>query len=211
MARALGRLPARSSKAAEARHSGTHAGFLRVPREYASRACAMRSAPSDSSSCPSISHIFHDDGKRFKPSSRMARSVWMSPASRSTMALFIHTRAEHAGSDRAFCNSMRARSTSWFSNSSLNAASMMFSESEMAVYASSNVFRAPGTFPASHLSFASISHRCSSCGQYATALDRMVSKDSLVPSVFSSSAALSHTSSSDTKVDSAFSRMERAV
>ena len=53
-------------------------------------------------------------------------------SSRSTMADFIHTRCVCTGLSRALTMSARARTGSLFSNSSLNAASQIASESAFA-------------------------------------------------------------------------------
>ena len=70
---------------------------------------------------------------------------------------------------------------------------MTCSESGFALNASLRMARAPATSPASHISFAPISHRTCACGQYETAFRRSVSSDSRVPCVFSCCAARIHT------------------
>mmetsp|Transcript_6136 Transcript_6136/g.8312 ORF Transcript_6136/g.8312 Transcript_6136/m.8312 type:complete len:219 (-) Transcript_6136:8-664(-) len=181
-ARALVTFPATSSAFAAAVQRGTQSAHFLNPKVYASRAPAK--LPCLASSCPSISHIFHDRGYLDSPSLSSSFSFTVLPSSRSTIAPFIHMRIVPPFS-RALARIMRARSGSWFSNSNLNAASQTSSESGLAAKASCRMARAPGMSPASHFSFAPISHRISAWGQYVTALRSSVSSDSVVPCAFS--------------------------
>mmetsp|Transcript_9157 Transcript_9157/g.17131 ORF Transcript_9157/g.17131 Transcript_9157/m.17131 type:complete len:269 (-) Transcript_9157:754-1560(-) len=157
-ARALVTFPAASSVAAAAAHRGTHSGHLRRPSVYASRAPAM--LPFSSSSWPDISHIFQHSGYLDRPwRSNSFCCSWL-PIARSTMAPFIHMRSVPPFS-RALARIRRARSGSWFSNSSLKAASQTSSESGLAANASCRMARAAAMSPATHFSFAPMSHNIS--------------------------------------------------
>mmetsp|Transcript_12479 Transcript_12479/g.34396 ORF Transcript_12479/g.34396 Transcript_12479/m.34396 type:complete len:326 (-) Transcript_12479:506-1483(-) len=178
------------SNVAAAVHSGTHAWHRRHPFVYAVRAAST--APCDSSSCPSMSHIFHAVGNLSSPSANSRRSSATSPTSRSTIALFIQTRSLTFSFSRTFASSIRARSGSLFSNSSLNAASQISSLSGFTTKASSRTSRAPGTSPHSQRSFAAINHKISARGQCTTARLSMASIAALSFTDFSSLAASTH-------------------
>mmetsp|Transcript_41753 Transcript_41753/g.102833 ORF Transcript_41753/g.102833 Transcript_41753/m.102833 type:complete len:212 (-) Transcript_41753:1247-1882(-) len=155
-------------------------------------------------------HSFQNAGYFSRPSSSSARCAAMSPISRSTIADFIHTRSL-APRSRIFCSRMRARSGSAFSNSSLNAASQMFSLSGLATNASSSTSRAPGTSFCSHRSLAAMSHSTSAWGQYCTARFSNASMRSGCPVDFSSSAASFQSPSLPGYTDRAWLKMWRAV
>ena len=106
-----------------------------------------------------------------------ARSASTSPASRSTTADFKYTRSpapfvevvDSAAFSRAFARRALARSICLLSNSSLNAASHMSSESGFAANDSSSTARAPETSPRRHSAFAAISHNTTALGHRFTA------------------------------------------
>ena len=203
------RKPGVRVRVAAAVHRGIASWQRRHPFVYAVRAASA--SPRASSSCPSMSHIFQDDGNFSRPSASSLRSSTASPTSRSTMADFIHTRSLAPPRSRIFASKTRARSGSRFSNSSLNAASQMSSDSGLTTKASSKTSRAPGTSPHSHRSFAAMSHNISALGQCTTARFSKASIAALSPTDFSSFAASTHRPFLAGNIPHACAKMARAV
>mmetsp|Transcript_3278 Transcript_3278/g.12663 ORF Transcript_3278/g.12663 Transcript_3278/m.12663 type:complete len:207 (+) Transcript_3278:590-1210(+) len=189
---ALDAFPLRISKLESAIHNGIAFGHFFVPCVYACRTCSARFSPARCSSCPSCIQSFQNVGNFSMPSSRSLRSAFSSPASRSTSADFIQTRAQSAKRSRALASNMRARSISPFSNSNLKAASQISSESGLASKADCKISRARVTSPLSQRSFAPMSHKISALGQKVTALRKTASTESGVPNRFSNIAAFIH-------------------